>query len=880
MAIFKEDIVDINLETGRIHRTFLMHSIGKSDSAADRFGVRLFRDGQPVDISSGVTVQGFFRDPQGNNIAITSGNLVYDNVAEVVLPQACYNYEGQFCQAIKLVDSTNSITGTYRIVDGIVDNTNTGGAVAPTGTVPTYQEVLSVYGDMVDALEDAAGWMTNFAPAFALGTANAAGSYVTYDGNVYLLPAGHEANVTWANTTKTKVNVGGELSGLKSAMSSEDAVVNDALSYVDYGYETPYYKAEASSGSWNDKIGVKRDGQIVILNKQTKKVNATVNIRLNGSVSLAGNTAGIAAWTSGLTLKTGHEYCMRMKLIGGSSLNGETSEPPALGIYEAGNSSIIGTLDLPYPDTRTRTFTAESGKTYNIAIRIPDNTYVFTNAKLMVVLEDLTESKFVDLQSQIDEIKTDTEYYDQTLISGNITGTGAAGNSNEYIRTRGGYLPQIEKGDIIVAGNGFAIVNVHIYSSSKLTSKTHIANLTVTDANRFEIPDDYIGKYVGVTVNEPSKSGQDISGDVADAIANVKLAKVTSVSDEISDLKMRVDALETGINLPDYYFDDDYIDDKAEAINTIGIGLSRQSLQTVFITDCHWEENAKVSPDMIKYLADRTGIRNVVFGGDAINHANSQLGGLSLLFDFLNDFRKTEEKANVYYITGNHEMNDPDTQSPDNRLPQEVPYRLFNEPIQNKIVCLEGTNTFYVDDNAARIRFYGIDCNYGSSIMLEARVKVMDSLLTVPEGYAVLFFSHTGTTKSDGVVTGVYDRLAQIMDCAIAMNDGEPVDITIGAHTYSYDFTGKARTFIGAITGHVHIDGYYIYRDRFPVIATICDTGAYKSTHTWRIAGTTSEQAFDVVQIDVENEMIYCTRIGYGDDRVFRFGVGAGPVTE
>lgn len=142
MAIYKEDIVDINLETGNIHRSFLGRSIGTADSGADHFGVRVFRDGAAVSLS-GVSVQGYFRDSHGNNIAITSGNSVSGNVATVVLPQACYNYEGQFVLAIKLVGG--GVTGTVRIVDGVVDNTNTGGAVAPTSTVPTYQEVLALY---------------------------------------------------------------------------------------------------------------------------------------------------------------------------------------------------------------------------------------------------------------------------------------------------------------------------------------------------------------------------------------------------------------------------------------------------------------------------------------------------------------------------------------------------------------------------------------------------------------------------------------------------------------------------------------------------------------------------------------------------------------
>lgn len=206
--IRKIDLVDIDLNTGNIHRSFLNHAIGMADNVADGFGVRLFRNGAPVD-ATGAVVQGFFRNPHGENIAITSGNYLEYNTVYVILPQACYNYEGQFTLAIKVIGG--GVTGTMRIVDGVVDNTNTSEAVAPTGMVPTYQEILAVYESMLDALDDAAAWEANFAPEFLPGTENAAGSYVMYDGELYYLPNGHEAGTLWGDTVKEKRNIGEEM---------------------------------------------------------------------------------------------------------------------------------------------------------------------------------------------------------------------------------------------------------------------------------------------------------------------------------------------------------------------------------------------------------------------------------------------------------------------------------------------------------------------------------------------------------------------------------------------------------------------------------------------------------------------------------------------
>ena len=151
MAFYKQDIVDVNLETGVIHRSFLNHTIGHKDAYADRFGIRAFRNGEPVDLS-GAQCQAVFMAPDGTNIALTSYGTVSGNEAYVTLPQACYNVEGQFCLAIKLVGG--GVTATVRIIDGVVDRTGATGAVAPTEAVPTYQEILAVYAQMQEDIAD------------------------------------------------------------------------------------------------------------------------------------------------------------------------------------------------------------------------------------------------------------------------------------------------------------------------------------------------------------------------------------------------------------------------------------------------------------------------------------------------------------------------------------------------------------------------------------------------------------------------------------------------------------------------------------------------------------------------------------------------------
>jgi len=151
---YREDLLKVEMQSGTIARSFINYAIGKSDNMENRFGVMLYRNGEPMNID-GASCEGFFMAPSGQNILITGASRTYagGNVAWIQLPQACYNVEGQFALAIKVIGS--GVTGTIRIIHGTVKNTGTDTPVAPTGTVPTYQEILAVYDQMVATISSA-----------------------------------------------------------------------------------------------------------------------------------------------------------------------------------------------------------------------------------------------------------------------------------------------------------------------------------------------------------------------------------------------------------------------------------------------------------------------------------------------------------------------------------------------------------------------------------------------------------------------------------------------------------------------------------------------------------------------------------------------------
>jgi len=157
MAIYKNDFVDIDLETGTVFRSFMNRSIGEGDIKGDRFGVRVLRNKQEVDLT-GVSVSGFFTRANGTTVEITGSTYTFRTGSKcgVILPASCYAVEGNFTLAIKL--TVGGVTITARIVDGTVDNTVIGSIVDPGSTIPS----LADYEALVTRAEAAATKLESF----------------------------------------------------------------------------------------------------------------------------------------------------------------------------------------------------------------------------------------------------------------------------------------------------------------------------------------------------------------------------------------------------------------------------------------------------------------------------------------------------------------------------------------------------------------------------------------------------------------------------------------------------------------------------------------------------------------------------------------------
>lgn len=680
---------------------------------------------------------------------------------------------------------------------------------------------------------------------------HAAGSYFIYDGKLYKATADIAIGDTITSGTNCAQVPGGtmgEVSDLKSA--SEQQMRNIGFLGLNDGAGSDTYRG----------VTVKRIGNRVHVNG-----TATGNgqFKLTGAIAHA---VGVSGWVDErIPLISGHEYSLILTPVSGSAtLTGASS----VYVYDSAGEAIVsrsyGNAEdgiIIVPSFSSKFTVGESVIPSCITFYSRDEN-IYSDYVLQIELVDYTEINAIQARmndyAEINALRTYASKHapaHQNAIFGiyQYHPTFSFNGETVTVKTKGPGRAVWNNGYTSDANTGEHTYPVQNGEYLVYNTDTHIVRVETASSNLTEY--DIIVLY-------------NTKGAIYGQWASMYALEIAKAAKEMAE---NVD----GYVIPSYYNENNYLQDKVDTINTIALGLGRQSLQTFFITDLHWERNAKNSPVLIKYLIDYTGIKTVVANGDYIEKdTTSKLGGYNLLQQFMRKFAKPVGLvSNLYLNTGNHEQNDPSASATSLRIDQPVIGHLLNTPIAYKIHSIDGENSFFVDDDSVKIRFYCIECDYNSSISLSLRAKLFTSMLNVPEGYAVVLFSHTGINSSDN--TQLTGRFGQIMECGAAMNDGVPVTI----NDVTYNFTGKARTFVGAFVGHLHKNVYVIYDDRFPVIGTAADTidSIYSDT---RVEGTITEQAFDVVQIDVAAKRIYCTRIGAGEDRVFSFGEDAGLITE
>ena len=277
----------------------------------------------------------------------------------------------------------------------------------------------------------------------------------------------------------------------------------------------------------------------------------------------------------------------------------------------------------------------------------------------------------------------------------------------------------------------------------------------------------------------------------------------------------------------------------------------------IYITDTHWDTNAKNSPVIANFLSSQLNNTPVVFGGDVIYAtASTRQKGIDETKDFLSKFT-----ANVFSTTGNHDYNT--TKNPKTSLTEDDLYNVLYKH-ESSFAHLDGKSLYsYMDDKNNKVRMISF-CFTEYNVVPEDTIKWIEKRVTeLPADWAVVLFSHAyWTFKEAGVPIYPRENAEKLMKRFLEIQKKSKATIALWQ------------------VGHVHRDyAAYVRNEsdkdntKILVVSTSCDNYSQSTRCGGPVMakGTATEQLLEVVQIDTENRKIYMTRVGAGNSRSFAY---------
>lgn len=191
---------------------YLDGNLFSQDNQANEFHVIVLDNGEPAEISGTVTADVIRSD--GGTVAVTGGTIE-GNVASITFNAAVYAIPGVVSIVVKL--TTSGVVTTIAAAVTNVYQSSTSVTVDPGTIIPSIQTLISSIETAVASIPaDYSSLWTSLAPAFSSSASYVAGQYCTYNGAVYRFNTSHSGS--WAAGDVTAVNIGGELTALKSAI--------------------------------------------------------------------------------------------------------------------------------------------------------------------------------------------------------------------------------------------------------------------------------------------------------------------------------------------------------------------------------------------------------------------------------------------------------------------------------------------------------------------------------------------------------------------------------------------------------------------------------------------------------------------------------------
>lgn len=388
-----------------------------------------------------------------------------------------------------------------------------------------------------------------------------------------------------------------------------------------------------------------------------------------------------------------------------------------------------------------------------------------------------------------------------------------------------------------------------------------------------------------------------------------RIIAVESQTAAIPELTSRVTALEeenTAARLPDYW--QEYLPDKIAAINGWQSEGGKDCFSFPVLTDLHTTCNLGMRSGLLaRAVMDACHIRYALCLGDVVTR------GADTTAEAMAERFSTAEgilapiRGSLLQTQGNHDGawgaedldGDGDVEGSEyychNFKPQQLHNLIYRKVGLVADVHFDASGSgYYVDDTSNKVRYILLNSHnnpYGENEDGTALYNTMRvfrfgqsqydllaaALGSVPgEDWAVVTACHVPINDDySQLFAGEQALLRQVLK---AYKDKTAFtgsfDGTHGTDAVSItvDFTGAKGQYIAHFAGHSHADAAGVW-DGITVITTRCDAQEENDAalSAERLAGTVTEQSFDVFTVDRSKRTIYATKIGAGEDRAIEF---------
>ncbi len=338
--------------------------------------------------------------------------------------------------------------------------------------------------------------------------------------------------------------------------------------------------------------------------------------------------------------------------------------------------------------------------------------------------------------------------------------------------------------------------------------------------------------------------------DGADGYTPVKGTDYFTDADKAEMVNSVASAME---NIPDYW--KNALEEGARSINTALCTAGANKSAFLFYSDAHWDYGARMSPKLLKYLYEHTGMTKTAFGGDIVNDEGTDYDTMSYLWEWRNMLKAL---PNHHSVVGNHD----DGNATDNLFSDKYIYGyLLAAEETSDIVRGEGMY-YYIDNSPEKTRYLYLDTAY-MGVDSHQQEFIKNALLSTPDGWHIVVIAHIWHDT-------IYpDADAGISDYGVGnfSTDGAKVLAMLDNYnSRSGDYAECGGWVEFCIGGHTHIDHDSTSATGIPVILVETDSAHTRSGLSYAKCET-SEASVNGIVADYDNHKIYVVRIGRGESR-------------